>query len=71
MPVISRLLRISEAVLYRHHEPPHFHASYAKFEITVDSHFCSLYDAGLTVPLMFRSSRSVVSRHCVIEPGCS
>ena len=35
MPVISRLLGISEAVLYRHHEPPHFHASYQGFEALI------------------------------------
>ena len=35
MPVISRFFGIAIAILYRDHEPPHFHASYAEFEITV------------------------------------
>ena len=35
MPVISRFLGIVIVMLYRDHEPPHFHATYAEFEITV------------------------------------
>ena len=35
MPVISRFLGIAIAILYRDHDPPHFHATYAEFEITV------------------------------------
>lgn len=35
MPVISRFLGISIALLYRDHDPPHFHAMYAEYEITV------------------------------------
>ena len=35
MPVISRFLGIAITILYRDHEPPHFHATYAEFEITV------------------------------------
>ena len=35
MPVISRFLGISIAILYRDYEPPHFHATYGEFEITV------------------------------------
>ena len=35
MPVISRFLGIAIAILYRDHEPPHFHATYGEFEITV------------------------------------
>jgi hypothetical protein len=35
MPVISRFLGIAIAILYRDHEPPHFHATYAEFEIVV------------------------------------
>lgn len=35
MPVISRFLGIAIAILYRDHEPPHFHATYGDFEITV------------------------------------
>lgn len=35
MPVISRFLGIAIAILYRDHNPPHFHAVYGEFEITV------------------------------------
>ena len=35
MPVISRFLGIVIIMLYRDHEPPHFHATYAEYEITV------------------------------------
>ena len=35
MPVISRFLGIAITILYRDHEPPHFHATYAEHEITV------------------------------------
>lgn len=36
MPEISRFLGIIIAMFYRDHEPPHFHAKYGGFEITVD-----------------------------------
>jgi hypothetical protein len=35
MPVISRFLGIAIAILYRDHDPPHFHATYGEYEITV------------------------------------
>jgi hypothetical protein len=35
MPVISRFLGIAIAILYRDHDPPHFHALYGEHEITV------------------------------------
>jgi hypothetical protein len=35
MPVISRFLGIAIAILYRDHNPPHFHAIYGEHEITV------------------------------------
>jgi hypothetical protein len=35
MPVISRFLGIAIAMLYRDHNPPHFHAVYGEHEITV------------------------------------
>ena len=35
MPVISRFLGIAIAILYRDHEPPHFHAIYGEYEVTV------------------------------------
>jgi hypothetical protein len=35
MPEISRFLGIVIAILYRDHQPPHFHANYGEFAITV------------------------------------
>ena len=35
MPEISRFLGIVIAMFYRDHSPPHFHAKYGDFEITV------------------------------------
>ena len=35
MPEISRFLGIVIAILYRDHHPPHFHATYGEYEITV------------------------------------
>jgi len=35
MPEISRFLGIVIAILYREHDPPHFHASYGGYAITV------------------------------------
>lgn len=36
MPEISRFLGIIIYMHYRDHAPPHFHASYGKFEIVVE-----------------------------------
>ena len=35
MPEISRFLGIVIAIYYRDHGPPHFHAVYGEFEVTV------------------------------------
>ena len=35
MPEVSRFLGIVIAILYREHNPPHFHASYGEYDITV------------------------------------
>ena len=35
MPEISRFLGIVIAMYYRDHAPPHFHAMYDEFEITI------------------------------------
>jgi hypothetical protein len=35
MPEISRFLGIIIAIFYRDHTPPHYHAKYGDFEITV------------------------------------
>lgn len=36
MPEISRFLGIIIRMFYRDHAPPHFHAEYGDFEITVE-----------------------------------
>ncbi len=36
MPEISRFLGIIIAMYYRDHAPPHFHAIYGEFEVTVE-----------------------------------
>jgi len=36
MPEISRFLEIIIAMFYRDHAPPHFHAIYGEYEITVE-----------------------------------
>jgi hypothetical protein len=36
MPEISRFLGIVIAMYYDDHVPPHFHAKYGEFEITVE-----------------------------------
>ena len=36
MPEICRFLGISIYIYYREHPPPHFHAEYGEFEITVE-----------------------------------
>ena len=36
MPVLSRFLGIIIAMYWNDHSPPHFHAQYGEFEITVD-----------------------------------
>ena len=35
MPVVSRFLGIAISILYRDHDPPHFHAVYGEHRITV------------------------------------
>jgi len=35
VPEISRFLGITIAMYYRDHAPPHFHAIYGEFEVTV------------------------------------
>lgn len=36
MPEISRFLGIVIGMFFREHGPPHFHAAYGEFEITVE-----------------------------------
>ena len=35
MPEVSRFLGIVVSVLYREHNPPHYHATYGGYDITV------------------------------------
>jgi hypothetical protein len=36
MPEISRFLGIVISIYYNEHNPPHFHAEYGEFQITVE-----------------------------------
>ncbi len=36
MPEISRFLGIVIGMFYRDHAPPHFHAAYGEYEVTVE-----------------------------------
>jgi hypothetical protein len=36
MPEISRFLGIAISIYYNEHNPPHFHAEYGEFQITVE-----------------------------------
>ena len=36
MPIISRFLGILISMYWNDHAPPHFHARYGEYEITVD-----------------------------------
>ena len=36
MPEISRFLGIVIGMFYREHAPPHFHAVYGEFEVTIE-----------------------------------
>lgn len=38
MPIITRFLGIIIAMYWDDHAPPHFHAKYGKYEITVNIH---------------------------------
>jgi Domain of unknown function (DUF4160) len=38
MPEISRFLGIVIAMYYRDHAPPHFHAIYGDYEVTIEIH---------------------------------
>jgi len=40
MPEISRFLGIIIAMFYKDHPPPHFHAMYGDYEITVEIESC-------------------------------
>ena len=38
MPIISRFLGIIISMYFNDHSPPHFHAKYGEYKITVDIH---------------------------------
>jgi len=38
MPIISRFLGIIISMYWNDHSPPHFHAKYGEYEITVNIH---------------------------------
>jgi hypothetical protein len=38
MPILSRFLGITITMYWDDHSPPHFHAKYGKYEITVNIH---------------------------------
>ena len=38
MPIISRFLGIIMSMYFNDHSPPHFHAKYGEYKITVDIH---------------------------------
>ena len=38
MPIISRFLGIVISMFWNDHAPPHFHAKYGEYEITVNIH---------------------------------
>jgi hypothetical protein len=54
MPEISRFLGIIIAMFYRDHAPPHFHAIYGEYDITVE------IDSGV-INGLFQSERSDLS----------
>ena len=47
MPVISRFLGIIITMLWNDHAPPHFHAKYGSYEITVNILTGTVRGAGL------------------------
>ena len=54
MPEISRFLGIVIRMYYRDHAPPHFHAEYGEYEITVE------IDSGVVVGKFPRRALSAV-----------
>lgn len=54
MPEISRFLGIVVRMYYRDHAPPHFHAEYGDYEITVE------IDTGIVVGKFPRRALSAV-----------
>jgi hypothetical protein len=61
MPEISRFLGISIFMYYRDHEPPHFHAVYGEFEITVE------IERGLVTGRFPRRALSLVLEWCLLH----
>jgi hypothetical protein len=61
MPEISRFLGISIYMYYREHEPPHFHAEYGEFEITVE------IERGVVSGRFPRRALSLVLEWCILH----
>jgi len=61
MPEISRFLGIAIYMYYRDHEPPHFHAEYGEFEITVE------IEKGVVFGRFPRRALSLVLEWCLLH----
>lgn len=64
MPAISRFLGITISILYRDHEPPHFHATNGEHEITV-----GIRDGTIVGRFPPRASRHVLEWRELHEAG--
>ena len=61
MPVISRFFGIVVYILWREHNPPHFHAKYGEDEISVE------IESGLVSGLMSKRALNLVQEWRVIH----
>lgn len=74
MPELSRFLGIVIAMYYRDHGPPHFHAIYGDFEITVEIESGKVNGdfPRRALAHMFRNGGNSMDRSCLligISPG--
>jgi len=60
MPEMSHFLGISIYMYYREHAPPHFHAEYGEFEITV------AIEAGIVSGRFPRRAPGLVLERCTV-----
>ncbi len=61
MPEISRFLGIAIYMYYREHAPPHFHAEYGEFEITVE------IETGIVSGRFPRRALGLVLEWCILH----
>ncbi len=61
MPEISRFFGISIYMYYRDHVPPHFHAEYGEFEITVE------FERGVVSGRFPRRALGLVLEWCLLH----